>query len=161
VALHRLASITIGVPNVEDTCVYYSEFGLTRDGETLSTRDGGEQLRIVDSPYRRLFEFCVGADDTDDLERVTERLNRLGVSVTHEAVCVSAVDIHSAARVVVRVLPRSAARPVPTASHWTLTLSDNRTIAQLPSFAKNRSIHGNWVMLYSGLPTQKPRGSSS
>lgn len=90
VALHRLASITIGVPNVEDTCVYYSEFGLTRDGETFSTRDGGEQLRIVDSPYRRLFEFCVGADDTDDLERVTERLNRLGVSVTHEAACVSA-----------------------------------------------------------------------
>jgi len=116
VALHRLASITIGVPNVEDTCVYYSEFGLIRDGETFSTRDGGEQLRIVDSPYRRLFEFCVGADDTDDLERVTERLNRLGVSVTHEAACVSAVDIHSGARVVVRVLPRSAPRPVSTAS---------------------------------------------
>ena len=65
--------------------LYYSEFGLTRDGKSFSTCDGGEQLRIVDSPYRRLFEFCVGADDIEDLERVTERLNGIGVSVTHEA----------------------------------------------------------------------------
>ena len=143
------------------TFVRARRFGLTRDGETFSTRDGFEQLRIVDSPYRRLFEVYVGADDTDDLERVTERLNRLGVSVTNEAACASAVDIHSGARVMVRVLPRSAARLVPTA-----TPSDSHIVGQqnhrsAAVFAKNRSIHGNWDMLYSGLPTQKPRGGSS
>ena len=79
-ALHRLASITIGVPNVEETSRYYAEFGLTRDGACFSTRDGGEQLRIVESPTRRLIELGIGADDPDDLDRVADRLTRLGVS---------------------------------------------------------------------------------
>ena len=72
-ALHRLASITIGVPNVEETSRYYAEFGLARDGATFSTTDGGKQLCIVKSPTRRLIELCVGADDFDDLDRVVGR----------------------------------------------------------------------------------------
>ena len=28
-ALHRLTSVTIGVPNVAETAAYYTEFGLT------------------------------------------------------------------------------------------------------------------------------------
>ena len=28
--LHRLTSITLGVPNVEQTAAYYDQFGLTR-----------------------------------------------------------------------------------------------------------------------------------
>jgi hypothetical protein len=47
--LHRLASIAIGVPNVEEVSSYYAEFGLSRDGAGFSTSDGGEQLRIVKS----------------------------------------------------------------------------------------------------------------
>ena len=43
-ALHRLASITIGVPNVEETSRYYAEFGLSRDGACFSTSDGGERF---------------------------------------------------------------------------------------------------------------------
>jgi len=72
VALHRLASITIGVPNVEETSRYYAEFGLIRGGACFSTSDGGEQLRIVESPTRRLIELCVGADDPDDLDRAID-----------------------------------------------------------------------------------------
>ena len=54
-ALHRLTSITMGVPNVGETAAYYADFGLrpggSSDGETwFSTRDGGRQLRIVPSP---------------------------------------------------------------------------------------------------------------
>ena len=30
--LHRLTSVTMGVPNVEETISYYSEFGLTHTG---------------------------------------------------------------------------------------------------------------------------------
>ena len=53
--LHRLASITMGVPNVADTADYYTDFGLTPSGGgRFATTDGGEQLRIVASPTRRL-----------------------------------------------------------------------------------------------------------
>ena len=36
-ALHRLTRITIGVPNVEETAGYYTEFGLTEGAP-----EGGE-----------------------------------------------------------------------------------------------------------------------
>lgn len=110
-ALHRLASITIGVPNVEETCRYYAEFGLSRDGDSLSSRDGGEQLRILESPSRRLIEMCVGADDPDDLDRVADQLSRLGVTFQRHPSSVSAVEIHSGARAVVTVLPRISQLP--------------------------------------------------
>jgi catechol 2,3-dioxygenase-like lactoylglutathione lyase family enzyme len=110
-ALHRLASITIGVPNVEDTCLYYAEFGLAREGASFSTRDGGEQLRIVESATRRLIELCVGADDPDDLDRVADGLTRLGISSQREPSGLSAVEMHSGARVVVKLLPRISQVP--------------------------------------------------
>jgi catechol 2,3-dioxygenase-like lactoylglutathione lyase family enzyme len=111
VALHRLASITIGVPNVEETCRYYAEFGLSRDDSCLSTSDGGEQLRIVKSPTRRLVELCIGADDPDDVDRVTDRLARLGVTSERDPASVSAVEAHSGARAVIKVLPRISQDP--------------------------------------------------
>ena len=110
-ALHRLASITIGVPNVEETCLYYAEFGLAREGASFSTRDGGKQLRIVESATRRLIELCVGADDPDDLDRVANGLSRLGITIQREPSRVSAVEIHSGARVVVELIPRISQAP--------------------------------------------------
>ena len=39
-ALHRLTSITMGVPNVAETAAYYTEFGLTpEDDNWFSTTD--------------------------------------------------------------------------------------------------------------------------
>ncbi len=110
-ALHQLSSITIGVPNVEDTCRYYAEFGLTRNGTNFSTRDSGEQLRIVESPTRRLIELRIGADDADDVARVSGQLSGLGVATEGDLTSVSAVEIHSGARVVVNVLPRLTQEP--------------------------------------------------
>jgi len=47
-ALHRLAAVTIGVPNVDVTRQYYVDFGLTPDTDGwLRTADGGRQLRLV------------------------------------------------------------------------------------------------------------------
>ena len=84
-ALHRLTSITIGVPNVAETAAYYDEFGLTPDGDGwLRTRDGGRQLRIVFAPTRRLVDLRVGVDDQDDLARAANNLTRLGVEVHGE-----------------------------------------------------------------------------
>jgi catechol 2,3-dioxygenase-like lactoylglutathione lyase family enzyme len=111
VALHQLSSITIGVPNVEDTSRYYAEFGLTRRGASFSTTDGGEQLRIIESPTRRLIELCIGADDPDDVARVSDRLSRLGVSIEREPTSVSALELHSGARVTVNVFPRLTQQP--------------------------------------------------
>ncbi|HMC39367.1 MAG TPA: VOC family protein [Acidimicrobiales bacterium] len=114
--LHRLASITIGVPNVEDTCRYYAEFGLARDADRFSTTDGGEQLRIVASPSRRLVEMVVGADDPDDLDRVTARLATFGVTAARDAVRVSAVEANSGVRVVVHLTPRISQTPASRAA---------------------------------------------
>jgi hypothetical protein len=42
--LHRLTSITVGVPNVAPTAAYYAEFGLIPSaGGGFGTADGGEQ----------------------------------------------------------------------------------------------------------------------
>jgi catechol 2,3-dioxygenase-like lactoylglutathione lyase family enzyme len=106
VALHQLSSVTIGVPNVDETCRYYAEFGLIRNGARFSTRDGGEQLRIIERPTRRLVELHIGADDPDDVDRVSEQLRGLGVAIERDPTSVSALEVHSGARVIVKITPR-------------------------------------------------------
>ena len=79
-ALHRLTSVCIGVPNVAETAAYYEEFGLTRlDDNRFATVDGGEQLRIVHSPRRRVVELGIGVADPDDLDSVAARLAAGGI----------------------------------------------------------------------------------
>jgi catechol 2,3-dioxygenase-like lactoylglutathione lyase family enzyme len=79
-SLHGLMSVTIGVPNVDQTAAYYTDFGLVPDsGGWFSTTDAGRQLRIVAAPTRRLVEMRVGVDDRDDLARAAASLQRLGV----------------------------------------------------------------------------------
>jgi catechol 2,3-dioxygenase-like lactoylglutathione lyase family enzyme len=124
--LHRLASITIGVPNVEDTCRYYAEFGLLRDGAAFSTRDGGQQLFIVESRTRRLIALSIGADDTDDLDRVSDRLARLGIASQRDRVAVRAVESHSGVRASVTVLPRITPAPVVIGPYNGPGLSDRK-----------------------------------
>jgi len=130
VALHRLTSITVGVPNPTETAQYYADFGLMPGhGDTasaysaevivpnaehrLSTRDGGEQLRLVASPRRRLLQLGVGADDPDDLAAVAARLRRLGAEVAVEEDAVTTVDPGTEVRVRVEVAPRVVQDPVP------------------------------------------------
>lgn len=106
-ALHRLTSITIGVPNVADTAAYYEEFGLQPTGEgRFATADGGEQLTLVSTPLRRLVQLGVGVDDPDDLERVARNLSALDVGVERTGPSVVAVDPGTGARVVVSIADR-------------------------------------------------------
>ncbi|MDT7589448.1 MAG: hypothetical protein QOE32_6998 [Pseudonocardiales bacterium] len=117
-ALHRLSQVVIGVPNVEETARYYSDFGLTGVRESTGewgfrTLDGGEQLRLVPSPRRRLVELTVGADDRDDLDRVEHQLTALGVPVTRGADRVSAVESATGARAVVAIGARLNQATVP------------------------------------------------
>jgi len=123
-ALHGLASITLGVPDVDEVAKYYEEFGLAasqaRDdvpARVFATTDGGDQLRIVFAPHRRLLEISIGADDPDDLDRVQGRLNRLGVPVRREPGSLHVTDPNSALQVTLIIAPRitqAAARQEPT-----------------------------------------------
>ncbi|MFJ8844788.1 VOC family protein [Streptomyces cyaneofuscatus] len=123
-SLHRLTQIVMGVPNVEQTAAYYADFGLTPTaagtgaatqpslaGRVFATADGGEQLRIVHAPHRRLVELGVGADDPDDLDRVAASLTALDVPVQRTADSVAAVDPGTQVLVRVHLAPRLRQAP--------------------------------------------------
>ncbi|MFD5722742.1 VOC family protein [Streptomyces sp. NPDC127036] len=115
--LHRLTQILMGVPNVEETAAFYADFGLLPCGDAvpqqpspaireLSTVDGGQQLRIVQTARRRLVELGVGADDPDDLDRVSASLARLDVAVHRTAGSITALDAGTMVLVRVEIAPR-------------------------------------------------------
>jgi catechol 2,3-dioxygenase-like lactoylglutathione lyase family enzyme len=112
--LHRINSITIGVPDVEATADFYRDFGL---GETapgvFETADGGEQMRLVQTPLRRLVELNVGADNPDDVDRVASQLAALDVGVQRTEEGLAAVDPGTGVRVLVEVSPRVEQAAVP------------------------------------------------
>jgi catechol 2,3-dioxygenase-like lactoylglutathione lyase family enzyme len=112
--LHRPTRVTMGVPNVADTVAYYTEFGLTPvGGGSFATVDGGEQLRVVHAPRRRLVELGVGADDAADLARVAARMDRLGVPRSVADGVVTAVEPVSGFTARVEVAPGSCRNPSP------------------------------------------------
>jgi catechol 2,3-dioxygenase-like lactoylglutathione lyase family enzyme len=106
--LHRLTHLTIGVPNLAANSRYYSEFGLEPcGGDRFSTADGGEQLRLVETPTRRLLEMRVGADDPDDLARIGATAAGRGAWVQPEQ-ALRTIEPVTGVRVVVEVAPRLA-----------------------------------------------------
>jgi hypothetical protein len=113
-ALHRLASLTFGVPDPAAVGRYYEEFGLTALGDgRFATVDGGEQLRLVAAPTRRLVELAIGADDPDDLARIARNLAPFGVPVDVNGDTLVTGDPGTRVRVVVRVDPRVRQTPTP------------------------------------------------
>jgi len=106
-ALHRLTQITIGVPELAPNAAYYEEFGLVPRGDgRFATSDGGEQLRLVLARRRCLLELGIGADDSDDVDRVATSLRRIGVAVARESEAAVAVDPGTGVRVVVATAAR-------------------------------------------------------
>ncbi|MFC0447406.1 VOC family protein [Rhodococcus jostii] len=111
-ALHGLGKVTVGVPNVDDTIAYYTDFGLDhRGGGVFATVNGGEQLEIVHAPARRLVELTVAADDADDIAATTARLHRLGLAPEHDGTSVRAVEPVTGTVVRVQVRPRIVIDP--------------------------------------------------
>ncbi|MEZ0353745.1 VOC family protein [Mycobacterium sp. pR1184] len=111
-ALHRFATVTIGVPNVAETQAYYCEFGLEpfADG-WFTTRDGGRQLRIVYAPTRRLVEIEFGAEDEDDIGQIARNLARIEVSADVQPRQISAVEPVTGVRATVGVMGRIVQLP--------------------------------------------------
>lgn len=121
-ALHRLTQIVMGVPSVEETAAYYTDFGLlprSAGDHIFSTVDGGEQLRIVHSERRRLLQLGVGADDPDDLDRVAASLTALGVTVQRTGTGVRAADPGTGVTVHVEVAGRYHQAPAPAPAYNT------------------------------------------
>lgn len=82
-ALHRLTSITLGVPDIPASTAFFEDFGLIADETTparpsarLATRDGGEQVELIEAPTRRLDRIGVGAEHADDLARIAAVADR-------------------------------------------------------------------------------------
>lgn len=111
-ALHRLTSIEVGVPDVPSVATFYRDFGLEETASGgFATRDGGEQLRLVPAPHRRLVELGIGADDPDDLDRVAASLAGLDLPADRTGDRVAAIEPVTGTRVVVEVAPRYAPPP--------------------------------------------------
>jgi catechol 2,3-dioxygenase-like lactoylglutathione lyase family enzyme len=112
--LHRLTSITMGVPNVGETAAYYTEFGLSpADDGWFSTRDGGRQLRFGAAPTRRLVDLHVGVDDADDLDRAADRLHRLGIDVRRGPGFISATEKATGTVAYLEIADRLEQDPIP------------------------------------------------
>ncbi|HWN32745.1 MAG TPA: VOC family protein [Pseudonocardia sp.] len=108
-SLHRLTSITVGVPNVAETAAYYADFGLTPTDPTglrFATQDGGEQLEIVPAPRRRLLQIGLGAQDEDDLGRIAAQLARLDIAGQRTEAGLTVSDPNSDLEVTVAVTPQ-------------------------------------------------------
>jgi catechol 2,3-dioxygenase-like lactoylglutathione lyase family enzyme len=113
-SLHGLLSVTIGVPNVEETAAYYAEFGLAPEADGwFSTRDAGRQLRILPAPTRRLLGRRVGVDDADDVARAGASLSRLGVPLDRQGTTLAATEPVTGVRVSLDVAPRLQQDAVP------------------------------------------------
>lgn len=92
-SLHRLSSFTYAVPNLAEVSAYYSEFGLTDNGDgSFSTVDGGRQLYLEEGSHRRITTVELGADDPDDLGRIASSLSGLGLDSTVDGDRLTAVD---------------------------------------------------------------------
>ncbi|MEW2318169.1 VOC family protein [Streptomyces bauhiniae] len=106
-ALHRLTSITVGVPDVDATAAYYTDFGLTPlGGNAFATADGGEQFKLAHAPRRRLVEIGIGADDPDDLDRIERQLGALDLPVERSADSLTTEEPIAGFRAVVSVASR-------------------------------------------------------
>ena len=108
-ALHRLTTITLGVPDVAAAAAFYRDFGLVeRAPGTFATSAGGEQLRLLPATRRGLVELGIGADDPDDLAGIARALRALDVAVSADATALQAVEPVTGLAVTVTVGPRVA-----------------------------------------------------
>ncbi|UUV29044.1 VOC family protein [Amycolatopsis roodepoortensis] len=115
--LHRLGSVTIGVPNLAETSTYYDDFGLAREEDGwYSTVDGGRQLRLVPSRFRRLAGMTVSVDDEDDLGRAEANLERIGAAHRRVPGGLVGTDPATGTEVTLKIEPRirqTAGAPTP------------------------------------------------
>jgi len=106
-ALHRLTTITLGVPDPAAAAAFYREFGLRETATGIfATTDGGEQLRLAAAPRRGLLELGLGVDDPDDLARMARSIEGLGLGVERNGATLRAIEPAARLRVTAAIAPR-------------------------------------------------------
>jgi len=142
--MHRLRSITVGVPSVESVRGFYRDFGLTETSAgRFETRDGGEQLRLVEAPRRALIALAIGVDDADDLGRAAAALTKLDVAVDRDAHSLRAAEAVTGVRVELVIEPRNEQKPparIATNRPGDAVRIDARSPAVAPAVSKPRRL---------------------
>lgn len=106
-ALHGLADMTLGVPDIGATSSFYRDFGLTESSPgQFGSVDGGSQLSLVTRAYRQLVAITLAAEHSDDIDRI-----RLAAQSKHLAVDESADGSITVVEPVVGLRVRVALRP--------------------------------------------------
>jgi catechol 2,3-dioxygenase-like lactoylglutathione lyase family enzyme len=135
--LHRLRSLTIGVPDPEPVRAFYRDFGLAEAGAgRFETADGGEQLRIERAPRRRALALSIGVDDADDLGRVAAALAAIGAACERSGSRLVADEPAAGVRVELVCEPRLAQKPaaaLETNGPGRVVRRDARSAAVLPA----------------------------
>jgi catechol 2,3-dioxygenase-like lactoylglutathione lyase family enzyme len=135
-SLHGLLSVTIGVPNVEQTAAYYADFGLGQEpGGWFTTTDGGRQLQLTHAPVRQLLDLRIGVDDADDLARTAASLRRLGIAHTLGDGKLTTAEPVVGTRVALEVAPRLTQPEVP-ASRYNGPGRNERLDHRAPGFSR-------------------------
>jgi catechol 2,3-dioxygenase-like lactoylglutathione lyase family enzyme len=111
-ALHRLTHVTLATPDAAAAADFYAEFGLTRTREDrFATADGGEQLRLVEDPHRRVLELGLGVESADDLEELAGSLRRAGFAADRDGDRLTSHETGAGFDVVVEVAPAIVSSP--------------------------------------------------
>ena len=80
-ALHRVLSMRVGVPDPEGLDGFYGELGLEQPHAGAYTgTDGGAVVLVEQYPFRRLLEVTVGAESEADLAGAAARLIEHGLT---------------------------------------------------------------------------------
>lgn len=113
-ALHRLDSIVLGVPDIAAAETFYTDFGLLPHGEHLfASTEGGVQLELRHSARRRLIAAAVAVDDSDDLHRVHRNLDALGISAQQAGSSLHTIEPSTGTEISLVVAPRLQQTPYP------------------------------------------------
>jgi catechol 2,3-dioxygenase-like lactoylglutathione lyase family enzyme len=106
-ALHRIAHLTLAVPDLTAAAAFYEDFGLVHTGSwRFAAADGGEQLQLVAGPFRRLVTAVFAADDPDDLSRAARALALLGVGAEVDGDRLRTADPGTGTGIEIAVAPR-------------------------------------------------------
>ncbi len=122
--LHRLTTLVMGTPCLDETRRFYRDFGLDEvvPGRFHSVT-GDEQLRFEPHDVPAILSIGLGVDDEADLEVVTARMEELDLAVRRDDREIVIVEPRSSIAFQVRVAPRLPAErsaPVEIADRATL-----------------------------------------
>ena len=78
-ALHRLARMTVAVPDPSVLDAFYQEIGFTGGDGSWGGADRPGQIQVGEASYRQLRALHIACEDEADLAAAAERLDQLGV----------------------------------------------------------------------------------